>query len=222
MWGLLRIAIRAGAFLLALGALCPVALAAPGGTPVALHPALGGGSGQEVPYRLATGDKVHVIVYGEDDLGGDFDVDGNGYVRLPLIGQVKASDLSAHELEDRIASLLSDGYLQNPRVSVAVVQYRPFYIIGEVNKPGEYPYVNDMNALNAVALAGGYTEKANSGFVYVRRNGETEEQRLPADQATQIRPGDVVRVPPTVFWSLVNVASPLSAITAPIWYAPKL
>lgn len=222
MCGLLRIAIRAGAFLLALTAFYAVALAEPGGTPVALRPALGEGSGQELPYRLATGDKVHVIVYGEDDLGGDFDVDGNGYVRLPLIGQVRAGGLSAHELEDRIASLLKDGYLQDPRVSVAVVQYRPFYIIGEVNKPGEYPYVNDMNALNAIALAGGYTEKADGGVLYVRRNGETEEQRLPADQATQIRPGDVVRVPPTLFWSFLNVASPLSAVTAPIWYAPKL
>lgn len=212
LWRILRIAVRAGACLLVLAAFCPAVVAEPVSNPATLGPAPDQGSGQEAPYQLATGDKVHVIVYGEDDLGGDFDVDGNGYVRLPLIGQVQASGLSTHELEDRIASLLRNGYLQEPRVSVAVMQYRPFYIIGEVNKPGEYPYVNDMNALNAVALAGGYTEKAENSYIYVRRNGETEEERLPADQSTHIRPGDVVRVKTSLFWAIVNVTTPLSAI----------
>ena len=174
----------------------------------------------QATYRLATGDKVHVIVYGEDDLGGDFEVDGNGFVRLPLIGQVKASGLSTRELEERIDAALADGYLQQPRVSVEITNYRPFYIIGEVNKPGQYPYVNAMNALNAVALAGGYTEKAEDGYVYVRRNGEMEEHKMRADQTTAIEPGDVVRVPASLFWSLVNIAGPVSAIVSTRWYLP--
>jgi polysaccharide export outer membrane protein len=222
MTSVLRIVIQAAALLLALPMFSSAAFADPAGAPAALHPALDQGAPSEASYRLSTGDKVHVIVYGEDDLGGDFSVDGNGYVRLPLVGQVKASGLSAQELEDRIAALLKDGYLEQPRVNVEIVQYRPFYIIGEVNKPGEYPYVNDMNALNAVALAGGYTEKADSGVIYVRRNGQTEEERLPANQLTHINPGDVVRVPRTGFWSFVSVATPISQLASPLWYMPNL
>ena len=184
-----------------------------------LRPSIAEVSGTST-YRLATGDKVHVIVYGEEDLSGDFDVDGNGFVRLPLIGQIRAQGLSAHDLEDRISNTLADGYLEQPRVAVEIIGYRPFYIIGEVQKPGQYPYVNDMSALNAVALAGGYTEKAGVGFIYVRRNGETEEQKLPADQSTHILPGDVVRVPTSIFWSLVNMAGPISAIVSTRWYLP--
>ena len=176
--------------------------------------------GAQTSYHLATGDKVHVIVYGEDDLGGDFDVDGNGFVRLPLIGAVKAMGLSSHELEDRIAAALADGYLERPRVNVEIIGYRPFYIIGEVQKPGQYPYVNDMNALNAVALAGGYTEKAETASVYIRRNGETEEHRMPADQLTRVQPGDVVRVPASLFWSFISMAGPVSAIVSTRWYLP--
>jgi polysaccharide export outer membrane protein len=203
------------------------------GVLVALHAAHANGAPAPLPpvasaypapaqttYRLATGDKVHVIVYGEDDLSGDFDVDGNGFVRLPLIGPVKAMGLSSHELEDRIAAALQDGYLQEPRVNIEIVGYRPFYIIGEVNKPGQYPYVNAMNALNAVALAGGYTDKAEVSFLYVRRNGENEEQKMRADQLTTIQPGDVVRVPTSLFWALVNVAGPVSAIVSTRWYLP--
>jgi protein involved in polysaccharide export with SLBB domain len=216
---LLRLALRAGAFALAVCAFSGITVADTGGGPEPLRPAIGEAPAPgQTTYHLATGDKVHVIVYGEDDLSGDFDVDSNGFVRLPLIGQVKATGLSAHDLEDRIAAALQDGYLQQPRVNVEIIGYRPFYIIGEVNKPGQYPYVNDMNALNAVALAGGYTQKAEDGFVYVRRNGETEERKVSADQSTLIQPGDVVRIPPSLFWSVVNVATPLSTIVSPLWY----
>jgi protein involved in polysaccharide export with SLBB domain len=163
-------------------------------------------------YRLGTGDKVRVIVYGEDDLGGSFDVDGGGAISLPLIGPVKAAGLSAHALEAEITAALADGYLKDPRVNVEVTTYRPFYVIGEVNKPGQYPYVNDMNVLNAVALAGGYTNRAVEGSVCVRRNGDTAETCLTADETTRINPGDVVRVPESVFWTVMSVVSPLAGI----------
>ncbi|HEX4079194.1 MAG TPA: polysaccharide biosynthesis/export family protein [Rhizomicrobium sp.] len=172
-------------------------------------------------YRLGTGDKVRVIVFGEDDLGGEFQIDDGGFIRLPLIGQLHATGLSPRELETHIAAALAAGYLNEPRVSVEVTDYRPFYIIGEVNKPGQYPYVNDMTAPNAIALGGGYTVKASDSWIYVRRDGEKTEERLPADATTRIHPGDVVRVPPTLFWAAVTFAGPLSAIISTRWYLPQ-
>lgn len=144
-------------------------------------------------YRLGTGDKVRVIVYGEEDLSGEFQVDGTGYIRLPLIGQVTAAGRSLRDFEGDVTAKLADGYLKSPRVSVEVTSYRPFFILGEVNKPGEYPYVNGMNVVTAVALAGGYTYRADESDVYVRRNGQPEKE-VPADERTQIQPGDIVRV----------------------------
>ncbi len=101
-------------------------------------------TGNNESYRLGTGDKLKLTVFGQDDLGGEFTVDDQGFIRLPLIGQVKAAGLTLHDFEDAVTSKLADGYLRDPRVSVQVVNYRPFYIIGEVNKPGEYPYENGM------------------------------------------------------------------------------
>ena len=175
----------------------------------------------DASYRLGTGDKVRVIVFGEDDLGGEFEIDGSGYIRLPLIGQIKATGSSPRDLETSIATALSQGYLNAPRVSVEVTTYRPFYIIGEVNKPGQYAWVNDMTAVNAVALGGGYTVKASDSKVYIRHEGETEETRFVADATTKIRPGDVVRVPPTGFWAAITFAGPLSAIVSARWYLPQ-
>ncbi|HEX4157540.1 MAG TPA: polysaccharide biosynthesis/export family protein [Rhizomicrobium sp.] len=179
-----------------------------------------GSSGADA-YRLDTGDKVRVIVFGEDELGGQFQIDDSGFIRLPLIGQLKAVGLSPRELETHIAAALANGYLINPRVSVEVTDYRPFYIIGEVNKPGQYAYVNDMSALNAIALGGGYTVKASDSSVYVRRDGQKDEIRLAADATTKIHPGDVVRVPPTGFWAAITFAGPLSAIISTRWYLPQ-
>jgi polysaccharide export outer membrane protein len=166
----------------------------------------------EEAYRLGTGDKVRIIVFGEDDLGGEFQVDGNGRISLPLIGEVRASGQTAPDLERSISGRLANGYLHNPKVSVEISTYRPFYVIGEVNKPGEFAYVNGMSALNAVALAGGYTERANESTIYIRRNGSTKEETVPADQMTHIYPGDVVRVRISVFWSVMSVVGPVAGL----------
>ncbi len=151
------------------------------------------------PYRLDSGDKVKVTVYGEDDLSGEFQVDGSGFVRLPLIGQVQAGGLAVHEFEQAVDAKLARGYLVNPRVSVEVTNYRPFTILGEVNKPGEYPFENGMTVLNAVALGGGYTYRANEDNVYIRRKGSSQEVKLPADDTTLVYPGDTVRVDERIF-----------------------
>jgi polysaccharide export outer membrane protein len=104
-----------------------------------------------------------------------------------------AAGRDIHEFEGDVAAKLSEGYLRSPRVSAEVVNYRPFFILGEVNKPGEYPYVNGMNVVTAVALAGGYTYRADEDDVYIRRNGKAE-QEFPADERTQVLPGDIIRV----------------------------
>ena len=165
-------------------------------------------------YKLGTGDKLRVIVYGEDDLGGTFDVDGNGFISLPLIGQVKVSGLSANEVERAVTAKFADGYLKEPRVNVEVTQYRPFYVLGEVNKPGAYPYTDGMSVQNAVADAGGFTQKAVESGVYVRHAGQTDEIYVPADGVAQIYPGDVVRVQSSLFWDAISVIGPLSGFAA--------
>jgi protein involved in polysaccharide export with SLBB domain len=163
-------------------------------------------------YRLGTGDKIHITVYGEDDLGGIFQVDAKGFVQLPLVGPIVAAGGTAADLEKRLAAALSDGYVLDPRVNVEVTQYRPFYVIGQVGKPGQYDYVNEMSVPNAIALAGGYTIKAVDSWVYIRHANETVERRVPADETTKVEPGDVLRVPDTAFWSVMDVLSPLTSI----------
>jgi protein involved in polysaccharide export with SLBB domain len=172
--------------------------------PASAEPALAAPSASDTAptvseYTLDTGDKVKVTVYGEDDLSGEYDVDGSGNVRLPLIGQVKAAGLTQHEFESAVEAQLAQGYLVNPKVSVEVTNYRPFTILGEVNKPGEYPFENGMTVLNAVALAGGYTYRADQSTVYVRRKGSLREESAPADDRTQVFPGDTVRVDERIF-----------------------
>lgn len=173
-------------------------------------------------YRLGTGDKLRVTVFNEADLSGEFEIDGQGFVRLPLIGETAAAGLTTYGLEARIAAaLLGGGFLVNPRVSVEVTTYRPFYIIGEVSKPGEYPYVNAMSVPNAIALAGGYTDRAVTSEIYIRHQGETEEREMPADETTRIRPGDVVRVGRTAYWSVMTLLAPLISPFATTAYLLK-
>lgn len=152
----------------------------------------------DIDYELGSGDKLRVLVFGEEDLSGEFDVSGSGMVALPLIGQVRARGLTLSEFEDAVEAKLREGYLTNPRVSVEVMNYRPFYIYGEVAEPGQYPYTSGMTVLNAVAVAGGYTYRANQSDVYITR-GEGNEVTYPASQAVKVLPGDVVRVPERFF-----------------------
>jgi polysaccharide export outer membrane protein len=117
--------------------------------------------------------------------------------------------------------LIQGSFLLTPRVSVEVTTYRPFYIIGEVSKPGEYPYVNAMSVPNAIALAGGYTDRAVESEVYIRHKGETKGQDVSADESTRIRPGDVVRVERTTYWSIMTLLSPLISPFATAAYLLK-
>jgi len=163
---------------------------------------------------VCPGDRLKLTVFGENDLSGDFTIDGSGYIRLPLVGEVRAAGYTAQQLEGVIANTLSPAFLKTPRLAVEVAAYRPFYIIGAVNRPGQYPYVDHMNALNAVALAGGFLPSAVESVVFIRREGSNEEIEVPADRTTDIRPGDVVKVHTTIFSDAVSLLSPFSGVAA--------
>lgn len=151
--------------------------------------------GQPPNYKLGPGDHVRITVFGQKDLTGEYAVDGSGMLAFPLIGQVKAGGLTADELEQAITKKLNPDYLKNPSVSVQVLTYRPFYIVGEVKKPGGYPYVSGMTAINAVALAGGFTYRAREGSFYLDRVGKDgKKTRLDATPDTPVEPGDVITV----------------------------
>jgi protein involved in polysaccharide export with SLBB domain len=145
-------------------------------------------------YRLGVADKIRVTVFGEDKLSGDFQVGANGSVALPLIGETQAQGLTTSDLQAGITKALSGGYLNDPKVSVEVLNYRPFYILGEVKKPGEYPYTNSLTVLNAVATAEGFTYRADTRRVYIKRANSAAEETMPLNSATMVAPGDTIRV----------------------------
>jgi len=150
-------------------------------------------------YRLGAGDKMKITVYGEQDLSGEFLVSSNGRVQFPLLGEVPAVGLTAQDFSKTLTAELGAKYLRNPKVSIEIETYRPFYIIGEVNKPGEYPYESSLSLHGAVALAGGYTYRANDSSVYIRRAGSDDETSMRVTGQIKIYPGDVVRIPERFF-----------------------
>lgn len=150
-------------------------------------------------YRLDTGDQVRLIVFGEDNLSGEFVVNGSGKVSLPLIGEISAARKTTDELKYNIESALADGYLKNPRVNIELLNYRPFYVLGEVENSGEYPYSEDMTVLNAVATAGGFTYRANTKTVFIKRAGARSEERFSLTATTPVQPGDTIRIGERIF-----------------------
>lgn len=144
-------------------------------------------------YRLGSGDRVKITVFRHEDLSGEFALDGAGNFAMPLIGEVQAYGLTTRELEARLQEKLQDGYLVDPQVSVEVLNYRPFYILGEIKTPGAYPYVNGMTVLNAVALAGGFSYRAKqSDFMLQRGGSNSASTEVQGDAA--LLPGDIVTV----------------------------
>lgn len=153
---------------------------------------------QQPEYRLGIGDRLRVTVFGHDDLSGEFEVSSNGSITLPLIGEVGAANLTLTELEQKITGKLRPDYLKNPQVSAEVLNYRPFYIIGEVRNPGDYPYVGGMRVVNAIAMAGGFTYRADEdGILVTRAAGDGTQVEVSAD--APIYPGDVIEVPERFF-----------------------
>ena len=146
-------------------------------------------------YRLGPGERVRLTVFRHADLSGEFQLDGEGFLALPLVGEILGAGLTARELESAIESRLKEGgYLVNPQVSLEVLNYRPFYIIGEVNNPGSYQYVNGMTVINAVALAGGFTYRADQDDIIITRGGSEGRKIDDVKIDTPVLPGDIVEV----------------------------
>lgn len=149
-------------------------------------------------YVLGIGDKLKIIVFGEDALSGEFEVSSTGMLAMPLVGEIKAADRTVADVKRTLTSTLASGYLRDPRVSVEVMNYRPFFILGEVMKPGSYTYVNGMTVVNAVAMAGGYTYRADEDDIQMKRGGP-DAKEAPVKEETPVLPGDVIRVPEKFF-----------------------
>lgn len=150
-------------------------------------------------YLLGTGDALRIIVFGEEQLSGEFRVDASGRVAMPLIGEVEAKGRTSRELEMEITKRLTAGYVRDARVSVEVMNHRPFFILGEVRNPGQYQYVNGMTAMAAVAMAGGFSYRAREEYVLITRGNDPQKQLRRAPITTTILPDDVIRVPERYF-----------------------
>lgn len=146
------------------------------------------------PYRLDSGDQVRVIVFGQEELSGEYTVNDSGTISVPLIGTVDARGRTTAELEQEVAGLLAAGLLVNPSVSVEVQAFRPFFILGEVNDPGQYPYVAGMSVLTAVAIGGGFTFRAEEETMTITRTTGDGVAEGRAARDTLVQPGDVVYV----------------------------
>jgi protein involved in polysaccharide export with SLBB domain len=150
-------------------------------------------------YRLSSDDEISITVFNEPDMSIDkIKVGTNGTISMPLLGQVTIKGLTVTELEKTITNRLLDGYLKKPNVTVSISEYRPFYINGEVNKPGSYPYRKDLTIEKAVALAGGFTERASKRAISL----VAEEQKRSMTSAplnNAVKPGDVITVSESFF-----------------------
>jgi len=196
----MRMAATIRSWLLAL-ALSAVAACGTEGAPAANAPANAAAqSGAISPtspvedYRLGPGDHLRISVFGEADLTGEFVVSTNGAIAYPLVGDYPAQGKTVSEFTDGLRTALMR-YVLHPDISVEVMNYRPFFILGEVQKPGTYPYSAGLNVMNAVATAGGFSYRADTRHVFIKHNDEVAERAYPLTSTTPVLPGDTVRIP---------------------------
>ncbi len=145
-------------------------------------------------YQLGAGDKIRVTVFNEETLSGEFSVGSEGTVSLPLIGDVGAKNKTPQQLATEVQTKLADGYLREPRVSIEVAQYRPFFILGEVKAPGQYPYASGMTVMNAIATAQGFTPRAAKKIAYIRKANTNTEIPMALTPTLRVYPGDTIRL----------------------------
>ncbi|NKD55471.1 polysaccharide export protein [Haematospirillum sp. 15-248] len=142
-------------------------------------------------FRLGPGDVVRVTVFGEENLSGTFSLDSDGRLAMPLLGPVMLGGLSLKEAEETLVSCLADGWLRQPNVALEVTTHRPFYILGEVQKPGAYPWASGLSVMGAVALGGGFTYRADEDDISIRRD-DAKIRRV--SLTVPVQPGDIIHV----------------------------
>ena len=168
--------------------------------PVEVGTGAGSLSGAGVASLLQPGEKIKITVYGEEALTGEYDVNPAGYVTMPLIGSIKAAGRSQSEFgKDLAGRYVRGGFLQDPHVTVAVTQFKPFYVLGEATNPGEYPFRSGLNVHTAVAMAGGFTYRASKSYVLIRHTGDEAWKEYPLTEPVPIAPGDLIRIPERYF-----------------------
>ncbi len=142
----------------------------------------------------AVAEEIASVLDGEPNLTGEYYVSSRGTLSVPLIGDVTASGQTVPQIAEAVWSKLADGYIRDPKVAAEVLTYRPYYILGEVNKPGEYPYTSDLTVMNAVATAGGFTYRAQTKKVLIRHAQSDKEIETPLTATTPVEAGDTVRI----------------------------
>lgn len=148
----------------------------------------------DAPYHLDAGDKLRVVVYGQEGLTNTYSISASGTITMPLIGAVPARGRTPQTLAADIAARLRNGYIREPSVAVEVETYRPFFILGEVQAPGQYPYVPNMTVESAVAIAGGFSPRARKDRVTLTHTDASGTSRTTVPPGTPINPGDTVFV----------------------------
>jgi protein involved in polysaccharide export with SLBB domain len=165
----------------------------------------GGGAGQASSgndlegYRLGSGDEIKITVFGEPNLSGPKTVDGLGAVSLDLVGSVSVKNLTLREAQNAIETRYMDGFLREPKVSVEMVKGRPYYILGEVNKAGEYPFTSGLTVMNAIAAAGDFTYRADKRKIMITGADSGVEREVQLTPSTPVRPGDRIRIRERLF-----------------------
>jgi protein involved in polysaccharide export with SLBB domain len=149
--------------------------------------------------KVGNGDRLRIVTFDEGQLSGEFVVDEGGAIAFPLIGKTQVADLDTQEIEQLLKDRLGRRFLVNPRINVEVLNQRPFYILGEVAKAGEYPYRPGLNVLGAIATAGGFSTRATTSRVIIRRANGGDQREYPVQPNIAIYPGDMITVPERFF-----------------------
>jgi polysaccharide biosynthesis/export protein len=154
---------------------------------------------QDAVYRLASGDRLRILVFGQADLSNSYSVDGSGMISMPLIGRVHAQGQTTAELEKIVETRLHQGYLRDPSVSIEVESFRPYFVLGGVDDAGEYPYASGLTVLKAIAVAGGFSPRAVACCVAITRTVAGQPTTFSAPLSYAVRPGDTLTVEERMF-----------------------
>ncbi len=154
---------------------------------------------EQSQYRLGSGDTIKITVFGQDDLSIETMLNDSGKIDYPFLGQLQATGKTLAEIQQNIHNGLKGDYLITPNVSVSIIEYRPFFIDGQIEKPGGYPFQPGLTINKAAALAGGYTERASLGKIFIIRSNDPEQKPVNVNANAMVHPGDVITVKQSYF-----------------------